>query len=199
MNWRRELHLYLSRLLVIRFLVEILVLIVYIALALGVVTLAMAAGLKLELVYLVAAFVPYLVVQGFRTVVVYGHYPPKKRLWGWFKWLEDTSRGIFGEGSVILGLRVIGAGLIAYGLIIFAWQIGTYLKHGVWHELSMISLLSEDTANLIQNPTDWIGLANLLNLFLRGVPMSFITIAVGILIFVLPKDSPHKSDLDDLV
>lgn len=199
MTWQREFKLYLSRLLVIRILVEILVLFVYMALMIGILSLAASVGLKLGLHYVFILFVPYLVFQSFRTFSVYGLYPPNKRLWGWFKWLEDTSLGFAGEGSVILCLRIIGAGLVVYGIGTFFWQIWMYLKYSVWTELSIMSVLSEDIVNRIQNPTDWIGLAKLLDVLLRALPMSLVAILLGILIFALPKPSRYKSDLDDLV
>ena len=199
MTWQRELKLYMSRLLVVRILVEILVLFVYLALMIGILSLAASAGFKLGLHHVFILFVPYLVFQSLRTFAVYGLYPPNKRLWGWFKWLEDASLGFAGEGSVILCLRVIGAGLVVYGVGAFCWQIWTYLKYGAWYELSIMSFLSEDTANRIQNPTDWIGLAKLLNVLLHALPMSLVAILLGILIFALPKPSRYKSDLDDLV
>jgi hypothetical protein len=159
MTWQRELKMYLSRLLVIRIFVEILVLFVYMTLMIGILSFMAAAGLKLGLHYIFILLVPYVVFQGFRTVAVYCLYPPSKRLWGWFKWLEDTSLGVAGEGSAILCLRIIGAGLVVYGVGTFVWQIWMYLKYGIWYQLSILSFLSQDTVNSIQNPTDWIGLA----------------------------------------
>lgn len=199
MTWRRELKLYMSRLFVIRILVEILVLIVYLALMIGVLSLAVVAGVNPDLHHVFILLVPYVLFQCIRTFTVYTLYPPNKRLWGWFKWLEDASLGFAGEGSVILCLRIIGAGLVVYGVGAFCWQVWTYLKYGAWYELSIMHFLSEDTVNRIENPTDWIGFAKLLSVVLHALPMSLTAILLGVLIFVVPKPSRYKSDLDDLV
>jgi hypothetical protein len=65
--------------------------------------------------------------------------------------------------------------LIFGGLGIVGWQVYEYLRYNTWNSASVITALQWMKIHWAMNPTDWIGLHNILSM----TPLSLTMIAIG--------------------
>lgn len=65
--------------------------------------------------------------------------------------------------------------LIFGGLGVVGWQVYEYLRYNSWDSISIITALQWMKIQWAFNPTDWIGLYNILGM----VPLSLTMIVVG--------------------
>ena len=72
-------------------------------------------------------------------------------------------------------LFLVFLGIFLSGIGIILWQILYYLKTGEWFSMSVVFLLQKIGFEWTSNPTDWIGIYNLLD----RIPLSFACIMAG--------------------
>lgn len=65
--------------------------------------------------------------------------------------------------------------LIFGGVGVVGWQVYEYLRYNIWSSVSVITALQWMKIQWALNPTDWIGLYNIL----RMIPLSLTMIVIG--------------------
>jgi len=70
---------------------------------------------------------------------------------------------------------VAALALIFVGVGTVGWQVYEYLRYSIWNPVSVIDALQWMKIQWALNPTDWIGLYNMLKM----VPMSLTLIVIG--------------------
>lgn len=65
--------------------------------------------------------------------------------------------------------------LIFGGVGVIGWQVYEYLRYSIWNPVSVVAALQWMKIQWASNPTDWIGLFNILTM----IPLSLASIALG--------------------
>jgi hypothetical protein len=76
--------------------------------------------------------------------------------------------------------EIFGFSLMLCAICLLGWQAYEYLRYSFWTPISIITMLEWMKVGWALNPTDWLGLYNLLN----KTPLSLTTFVVGIFVMI---------------
>jgi hypothetical protein len=71
--------------------------------------------------------------------------------------------------------KIVGISLMLCGFLVLGWQVYEYLRYSFWMPISVITGLSWIKLEWALNPTDWIGVFNILS----NIPLSLALVVVG--------------------
>jgi hypothetical protein len=76
--------------------------------------------------------------------------------------------------------EIFGFGLMLCAVCLLGWQAYEYLRYNFWTSVSVITALGWMNFGWALNPTDWLGLYNIL----IKTPLSLMMFVIGIFVFV---------------
>lgn len=65
--------------------------------------------------------------------------------------------------------------LLIGGLCVVGWQVYEYMRYNIWNPISVVTALEWMNIKWALNPTDWVGLFNILKI----IPLSLTLIAMS--------------------
>ena len=76
--------------------------------------------------------------------------------------------------------ELVGLALMIGSVCLLGWQVYEYLRYNIWTSVSVITALGWINFGWALNPTDWLGLYNIL----IKTPLSLMMFVIGIFVFV---------------